>query len=112
MTGGDLFDYATSPLNPGLKFIVFLLFVVVVIIYLDTRRKFGGQIRKFIDLLLLFSIFMAMGSLFRYFGHGTDFGFTTDYSLKWFQSLAYLSGSVCFIFAAHKLLNLFRRENE
>ncbi len=51
---------------------------------------------------------MAPGLLFRYFGHGTDFGFTPDYSLKWFQSLAYLSGAVSLIFAAKKMLTLFR----
>jgi len=61
-----------------------------------------------LDLLLLFSLFMAPGLLFRFFGHGTDFGFTPDYSLKWFQSLAYLSGAVSLIFAAKKMLTLFR----
>ncbi|HWQ67090.1 MAG TPA: hypothetical protein VN372_09480 [Methanospirillum sp.] len=112
MTGIDLVDYATSPLNPALKIIVFLLYVIVICIYLDTRKKFGGKMQVIIDLLLLFSLCMAAGSLLRYFGHGIEFGFTEDYSLKWFQSLAYLAGAGCYIFAAYNLLTLFRRDHE
>lgn len=108
----NLLDYTTSPLNPALKFLVFLLFIVVVIIYLDTRRKIGGDIHRFIDYLFFFSLCMTLGSLFRYFGHGTDFGFSSDYSLKWFQSIAYLCGTICLIFAGKILYNLFRRDHE
>jgi len=103
----DLLDYATSPLNPALKAIIFLIFVAVLVIYLDTRRYFGGTVRSFIDLLCLVAFFMALGSLLRCFGDGTDFGFTTDYSLKWFQSIAYLAAGVFFFLAAQKLLALF-----
>jgi hypothetical protein len=112
MTGVDLLDYTTSPLNPALKLLTFIIFLAVTGIYLDTRRKFGGEILNLINLLLLFSITMAGASLCRYFGHGTGLGFTPEYSLKWFQSLAYLSGAVCFLLAARKLLNLFRRPHE
>jgi len=112
MIGYDIFDYSTSPLNPVLKIIIVILFLATVVIYYDTRKKIGGDIRKSIDLLLLFFIFIALASIFRYFGHGTEFGFTSDYSLKWFQSPAYLFGSISFICAAYRLFNLFRREHE
>mgnify|MGYP001768309982 CR=1 FL=1 len=112
MIGFDIMDYTTSPFNPLLKVIIFILFAVTIVVYYDTRRSIGGEIQKTIDILLIFSIFMALGSFFRYFGHGTDFGFDSDYSLKWLQSIAYLCGAISFIFAALKLLNLFRRRHE
>lgn len=108
----DIVDYATSPLNPLLKIIIFILFAVTIAVYYDTRRSIGGEIQKTVDILLIFTVFMALGSLFRFFGHGTNFGFNSDYSLKWFQSIAYLCGAISFIFAALKLLNLFRRNHE
>jgi hypothetical protein len=104
----EIFDYATSPLNPVLKIVVFFLFAVVAFVYWDIRKKFGGSLRSFIDKLLLFALFMAAGALLRYFGNGTEFGFTTDYSLKWFQTLMYCAGVICLILAAGDLSNLFR----
>jgi hypothetical protein len=104
----ELVDYATSPLNPALKLIVFFLFLTVAIVYWDTRKKFGGAVRSFIDMLFFFSVFMAAGALLRYFGDGTGFGFTPAYSLRWFQSLAYCAAVFCLILAAKKLLNLFQ----
>ena len=103
----DLFDYATSPLDPALKIVIFLIFVAVFLIYFDTRKYFGGNIRSFIDLLYLFALFMAFGTFFRVFGDGTDFGFTKDYSLKWFQSICYLVAGGIYVLAARKLLTLF-----
>jgi hypothetical protein len=103
----DLFDYGSSPLNPALKIIIFLLFGAVFLIYLDTRRHFGGNVKSFVDFLCLFALFMALGAFFRFFGDGLEFGFTSDYSLKWFQSIAYLAAGVLFILAAWKLLTLF-----
>jgi hypothetical protein len=103
----DLFDYASSPLNPALKIIIFLIFAAVFLLYLDTRKHFGGKVRSFIDLLSLFGLFMALGAFFRIFGDGLGYGFTSDYSLKWFQSIAYLAAGVFFVLAARKLLTLF-----
>lgn len=102
-----LFDYATSPLTPELKILGFLLFAAACLVYLDTRRHFGGNVKLFIDLLSLFTLFMTLGALLRYFGDCTDFGFTSDYSLKWFQSICYLIAGIFYILAAQKLLTLF-----
>lgn len=106
----NLLDYTTSPLDPLLKVLIFLIFVAVFLIYLDTRKFFGGNVRSFIDLLCLFSLFMMLGTFFRVFGDGTDFGFTKDYSLKWFQSICYLVAGVYYILAARKLQTLFSGE--
>lgn len=102
-----LFDYSISPLNPGLKILIALLFFIVAIIYYDARTKYGGEVQNFISLLFVFALLFAMASLFRYFGHGTDFGFTKDYSLKWLQSLFLMFSSLVYIFAGRKLLGLF-----
>lgn len=100
-------DYATSSLNPAFKLVVFFLFLVVVVVFWDTRRQIGGSVRSFLDLLLLFAVFMALGALFRYFGHGIEFGFSPEYSLKWFQSLMYCAAGICLVLAGKRLLNLF-----
>ena len=104
-----LLDYQTSPLNPGLKLLVFLIFLAVAFIYYDIRKKFGGEMGVVITSLFLFALCMTAGSLLRFFGHGTVFGFTEEYSLKWFQSLAYLAGAGYLIRAGYRLLQLFRR---
>ncbi len=103
----DFLDYATSPLDPLLKIIIFLIFIAVFLIYLDTRKYYGGNVRSFIDLLCLFALFMVLGTFFRIFGDGSDFGFTKDYSLKWFQSICYLIAGMYYILAARKLQTLF-----
>ena len=103
----EFMDYSASPFNPLLKIVIFILFCVTAVVYYDARRTIGGEIRKIIDLLLIFSLFMALGSFFRYFGHGTDFGFNSDYSLKWFHFIAYLFATLCFIYAFLILKPLF-----
>jgi hypothetical protein len=111
MTIIELSEYSTNLMNPFLKILVFFLYVIVVVLYYNTRQKCGGRIRKVIDLMFLFSLCMATGSLLRYFGDGLIFGFTEEYSLKWFQSLAYIAGAICYVLASYQLLNLFRGKN-
>ena len=108
----DLFDYSSSLLNPALKILVFCIFLAATIVYFDVRRRFGGRTSTAIGLLLLFSLFMAAGALLRYFGHGTEFGFTSDYSLKWFQSLAYILAAICSVLAGKEFLTLFHQERK
>lgn len=108
----DLFDYATSPLNPVLKLVTVLLCIAIAGVYWDTRRKFGGSVRLVLDNLFLFGVFMAAGYLFRYFGDGIEFGFTVEYSLKWFQSIAYCVGTVFLIRAALRLSSLFQEAKD
>ena len=105
-----LTDYATNPLNPALKLVVFFLFMMVVVVYWDTRRRSGGPVRSFLTLLFLFAVFMAIGALLRYFGHGTEFGFSPEYSLKWIQSLMYCAAVACLLMAGKTLPGLFPTE--
>ncbi|TAJ45397.1 hypothetical protein [Methanofollis fontis] len=108
----DMLDYETSPLNPLLKVIVPLIFLAVTGIYFAARRHYDGAIRSFIDMLMLFALFATISGVLRFLGHGTDFGFTKDYSLKWIQSLAYVFEAGFFILAGYKLLHLFGGDDE
>jgi hypothetical protein len=108
----NLFNYDTSPLNPLLKIIIPLVFLAVFAIFLYTRRYFSDKIRVFIDLLLIFALFAVIAGIFRYFGDGTLFGFTKEYSLKWFQSLAIVAEAICFALAGYKFLHLFEGDEK
>jgi hypothetical protein len=107
MEMGALFHYDTSPLNPALKIIIPAIFVVVVVLYVHVRRFYSLRIRNILDMLLLFAIFAVIAGVLRYFGHGTQFGFTKAFSLKWFESLAYVAAAGFFILAGYRLLHLY-----
>ncbi|MDD1694603.1 MAG: hypothetical protein LUQ71_07750 [Methanoregula sp.] len=103
----DLLDYNTSPLVLILKIVTPLIFFVVLCFYVFTRRYYSENIRIFIDSLILFAAFAVITGGLRFFADGTEFGFTKEYSLRWFQSLGYIAASGCFILAGYRLLHLF-----
>lgn len=106
----DLFDYNTSPLVLILKVVAPLLFLGALALYAITRKYYSGKIRIFIDVLILFSFFTVIAGWLRIYADGTEFGFTTEYSLRWFQSLAYIVSAASFVYAGYKLLHLFGEE--
>jgi len=108
----SLFDYDTSPLNPALKIIIPLVFLGVFAIYFYLHRFYKGKLKIFLDFLFLFAIFAVIAAVFRYFGDGILFGFTKDYSLKWFQSLAMVAEAAFFVLGGYTLLNLFGEERK
>jgi len=100
-----IFDYDTSVLNPTLKIIIPLIYVGVIYLYWKTTKAYkGSKMQGFLKLLMIMSIFGFLGALARYLGHGTDFGFTKELSLKWFQSIFYLVQAGVFIYAGKKFL--------
>jgi hypothetical protein len=108
----DLLNYDISPLNPALKIIIPLLFLGVLVIYARIYGFYRGRLRTFTDFLLLFALFAVIAGVFRYFGDGTLFGFTKDFSLKWFQSLAMVAEAVFFVLGGYTLLTLFKEEKK
>ncbi len=102
-----LLTYETSPLNPALKIIIPLVFLAVLGIYVYVRRYYSERIRNVLDILLLFAVFAVIAGVLRYFGDGNQFGFTKEYSLKWFQTLAIVAEAGCFVLAGYKVLHLF-----
>jgi len=107
---GDILDYTTSPLVPLLKIIAPLIFLVVLAFYAMTRKYYSEKIQTFIDILIWFSLFAIIAGILRFFGDGTEFGFTTEHSLRWFQSVGYLAAAGCFLLAGYNLLHLLGGE--
>ena len=96
-----MFDYSTSILNPALKVVVAVGYIAVIYFYFQCLREYqGSKTGTAVQMLLLMGIFGLLAATARYFGHGTDFGFSKEFSLKWFQSLFYICQAVFFIFAA------------
>jgi len=101
MTG--IFDYDSSWLNPGLKIIIVFFYLVMACGFLRARQHYSGDLYRVFSLLFWMSFVGAVAALLRYFEHGTSFGFTKEYSLKWFQSLGYVVQAGLFIMAARLL---------
>ncbi|MDD1687455.1 hypothetical protein [Methanoregula sp.] len=106
----DLLDYTTSPLVLILKIIAPLIFLVVLGCYVFTRRYYSEKIRVFIDSLILFALFAFVAGWLRIYADGTEFGFTKEYSLRWFQSVGYIAASGAFMYAGYTLLHLFEED--
>ncbi len=102
-----LLSYETSPLNPALKIIIPLIFLVALAFYFFTQRYYSEKIQILLDILIMFAFFAVLAGVFRYFGDGTGFGFTADYSLKWFQSLLMVAEAGCFCLAGYSMLHIF-----
>jgi len=96
----ELFNYDTSWLNPALKLINVGLYIVVAIVYYRARKYYAGDIKKVLGVLFWMGFAAALAALLRYFGHGTMVGFTSEYSLKWFQSLGYVVQAILFVVGA------------
>lgn len=99
----DLLNYDTSWLNPALKLIILGIYVMVSYVYFRSRRSFAGDIHLILLILFGMGVAAAVASLLRYFGTGTQFGFTNEFSLKWFQSVGYLVQAILFVIAVRKL---------
>ena len=99
----ELFNYDTSWLNPALKFLITGIYIFVAYVFYRAKRYYAGDIEKVINTLFWTSTIAAIAALVRYFGHGTQFGFTSEYSLKWFQTLGYVAQAVFFVVAGWRL---------
>jgi energy-coupling factor transporter transmembrane protein EcfT len=99
----ELFNYDSSWLNPALKLLIIALFVLVGFVYNRSQRSFAGDIHWVLLILFWMSTVAAVAALLRYFGDGTQFGFSKELSLKWFQSLGYVAQAGLFVVAARKL---------
>lgn len=96
----DLFNYNTSLFNPLLKIVNIVVFLLVMYGYLKARRYYQGHLHKGLTILAWMGAAAGLAAIFRYFDHGTLFGFTKEFSLKWFQSLAYVIQAVLYVYAA------------
>ena len=96
-----MFDYGTSILNPTLKIIIAGGYLVVIYFYYQCLREYKGSAAgAAFKALLYMGIFGFLASLARYYGHGLEFGFDKELSLKWFQSFFYIVQAAFFITTA------------
>ncbi|MBW6518541.1 MAG: hypothetical protein K0A89_08585 [ANME-2 cluster archaeon] len=98
------FNYETSIFNPALKIVIALIYVGVIFLYYKAYKAFEGALNKdLLKFLLLMGIFGFLSASGRYFGHGIEFGFNTEFSLKWFESIFYIFQASLFIYGGYKL---------
>jgi hypothetical protein len=96
----ELLNYDTSWLNPALKIINVIIYIIVVFGYFKARRYYSGDLHKGFTILAWVGLVAMLATLFRYFDHGLMFGFTKEFSLKWFQSLGVVIQAVLYVSAA------------
>jgi hypothetical protein len=99
----SLFDYDTSWFNPGLKVVIVVLYIAVAYGYIRARRLYAGDLLHFFAILSWMGVAGTVSALLRHYGHGTEFGFTKEFSLKWFQSLAYVVQAILFLLAVRQV---------
>jgi len=96
-----MFDYGTSFFNPALKIIIAIGYAYVVYLYFRCNAEFGDSTtNRALKALLMVGVFGLLGASLRYIGHGTELGFTKEFSLKWLQSACYIIQAFYFINAA------------
>jgi hypothetical protein len=105
-----LFNYETSPLNPALKAIIPALFFAALLFYAITQKYYSEKLRVFIDILIMFATCAVLVGVCRFFGDGTIFGFSPEYSLRWIQSLLMVAEAGCFLLAGYTMFHLFAEE--
>lgn len=101
----DLFAYDTSWLNPALKLGIAVIYILVAYAWFRARRLYEGDLYRVLSILLWMGTLAAVAAFLRYLGHGTQFGFTKEFSLKWFQSLGYVVQAILYVVAAKWFVN-------
>jgi hypothetical protein len=90
----DLFDYSTSFLNPALKLLVPLIFLVGTYYADRAMRRYTGEIRKLMKALTIVGTAGFLSNLFRYMAD------VLVVSWKWGESLAMLLFVLVSLYAA------------
>lgn len=100
---GELFNYDTSWLNPAAKLVIAVIYVFVAFVYFRARRHYAGDLHRVLSILFWMGTAAAIAAILRHQGHGTQFGFTKEFSLKWFQSLGYVVQAILYVIAGRWL---------
>ena len=99
----ELFNYKTSILNPLLKIITPVLFLVATYYFYRARSLYQGELGKVVRRLIAASMMGALANFFRY---GADIWFT---NLKWGESLMYMLFGLVSVYAVWPLLTFMNR---
>jgi ABC-type multidrug transport system permease subunit len=90
----DIFNYSKSFLNPALKLLVPLLFLLGTYFTERATRRYTGEIRKLMKALTLVGTAGFLSNLFRYMAD------VLVVSWKWGESLAMLAFVIVSLYAA------------
>jgi hypothetical protein len=99
----ELLNYKVSILNPLLKMLTPLLFLIATYYFYRARNQYQGELGKVVRRLVAASLVGVLANFFRY---GADIWFT---DLKWGESLMYLLFAVASIYAVWPLLTFINR---
>ena len=98
----DLLNYKVSILNPALKLIVPLIFLLGTYYLYRARSQYEGELGKVVRRLAFAGV---VGTLACFFRFGADYWFS---SLKWGESLFFLAFGIANVHAAWPLLTFMR----
>ena len=98
----DLLNYKTSLLNPTLKWIAPLLYLMALAMLMQAYRNYGGIFKQ---AMLMLVLTLGIGVLAYFFRVGGDLILP---NFKWGESLFYLTFVVLNIFVAAKFLKVIR----
>jgi len=98
----ELFNYGTSVLNPILKWVAPMLFLVALVLFYLANKNYGGEFKKGIDFLIISILVGVLAFVFRVLGDKIMPGF------KWGESIFFLIFAILCLFAALKLLKYVR----
>lgn len=97
----DFLNYGESFLNPLLKLLVVILFVIGTIFFFRARMRFGGDLKTIATMLTLTGVAGVVSGFSRFIG---------DYVLiwKWSESVFMLTFAVVSFSVGYLILMLFR----
>jgi hypothetical protein len=89
----EILNYGTSPLNPLLKQLVPLVFVVGTYYFYRGTRTYGGEVKNMTNLLFVAGVFGILATGFRYAGDKLV-------SWKWGESTFFLAFALVNVYVA------------
>ena len=98
----DLINYEISFLNPALKLLVPVIFLVGSYYFFRMRNQYQGEIGTVVKRLALAGLIGSLANLFRY---GADIWFV---SWKWGESLGFLAFALANVYAVWPLLTFIQ----
>lgn len=102
----ELLNYKTSMLNPILKWIAPVLYLIALILFYKASKAYGGKFKRGLNYLMISLIFGIIAFTFRFLGDII----LPDY--KWGESIFYLTFAIMNLFVASSFMLYVREVNK
>ncbi|MBW6518542.1 MAG: hypothetical protein K0A89_08590 [ANME-2 cluster archaeon] len=102
----EILNYKTSMLNPILKWLAPLLYVIALILFYKARKAYGGDFKKGLNFLMVSLVLGIAAFTFRFLGDIITLDF------KWGESLFFLAFAFMNLLVAAKFLKYVKEVNE